>query len=160
VILGDNIFEDDIAPYLRSFERQPSGACLLLKEVDDPRRFGVPVIEEGRIVRIEEKPALPKSKYAVTGIYMYDAGVFDYCRDLQPSARGELEITDVNNAYVRRGDLTYDQLPGWWTDAGQFESLYHASMLVMRARSGMRPSPAEIDSEIVRGRYAERHSPC
>ena len=134
VILGDNVFQDDITPYVQAFERQSSGARLLLKEVRDPQRFGVPVIEDGKITRVEEKPVFPKSSYAVTGIYMYDHRVFDYCRDLKPSSRGELEITDVNNAYIRNGDLEYDVLRGWWTDAGQFESLYLASTLVARQR--------------------------
>src|SRR5579875_2963874 len=130
VILGDNIVEDDITPYVRRFEEQDSGARILLKEVADPSRFGVPVLEGDRIVRIEEKPADPKSPYAVTGIYMYDRRVFDFCRRLKPSARGELEITDVNNAYIKEGDLFYDILEGWWTDAGTFESLHHAANLV------------------------------
>jgi glucose-1-phosphate thymidylyltransferase len=114
-----------------------------LKEVPDPQRFGVPQIEGTRIVCIEEKPHFPKSSYAVTGTYMYDHRVFTYCRDLKPSARGELEITDVNNAYIQRGDLEYDFLRGWWTDAGQFESLYLASTLVERQRQLDR-SPADL----------------
>ncbi|MDE2573065.1 MAG: NTP transferase domain-containing protein [bacterium] len=130
VILGDNIFEDDIAPYVRAFVQQPSGARLLLKAVPDPQRFGVPELAGERIVRIEEKPAHPKSDYAVTGIYMYDERVFDFCRNLKPSRRGELEITDVNNAYIEAGDLYYDVLRGWWTDAGTFESLHHANRLI------------------------------
>jgi glucose-1-phosphate thymidylyltransferase len=134
VILGDNIVEDDISPYVQRFNAQTSGARLLLKEVEDPQRFGVPELDGARIVGIEEKPAVPKSNYAVTGIYMYDARVFDYCRDLKPSARGELEITDVNNAYIAAGDLHYDVLNGWWTDAGQFESLFRASQLVAAQR--------------------------
>jgi glucose-1-phosphate thymidylyltransferase len=134
VILGDNILEDDISPYVARFREQKSGARILLKEVDDPERFGVPELAGERIVRIEEKPAVPKSNYAVTGVYMYDARVFDYCRDLKPSSRGELEITDVNNAYIDAGDLFYDVLSGWWTDAGQFESLYRATQLVAESR--------------------------
>jgi glucose-1-phosphate thymidylyltransferase len=135
VILGDNIIEGDITPYVQRFAEQTSGARLLLKEVDDPERFGVPEIDGSRIVRIEEKPKNPKSGYAVTGIYMYDKRVFDYCRDLKPSARGELEITDVNNAYIDAGDLFYDVLDGWWTDAGQFESLFHATQLIAAKRA-------------------------
>jgi glucose-1-phosphate thymidylyltransferase len=135
VVLGDNIIEDDITPYVEKFKAQKSGARLLLKEVEDPERFGVPELDGDRIVSIEEKPKSPKSKYAVTGIYMYDCRVFDYCRDLKPSKRGELEITDVNNAYVAAGDLRYDILDGWWTDAGQFESLFHASQLVAAKRA-------------------------
>lgn len=134
VILGDNIIQDDISPYVRKFEQQDSGARILLKEVEDPQRFGCPELDGERIVRIEEKPLHPKSNYAVTGIYMYDRRVFDFCRKLKPSARGELEITDVNNAYIREGDLFYDVLDGWWTDAGQFESLFHANQLVAEAR--------------------------
>jgi len=138
VILGDNILEDDITPYVQRFREQTSGARLLLKEVDDPERFGVPELRGDRIVRIEEKPLVPKSRYAVTGVYFYDDRVFGYCRDLQPSRRGELEITDVNNAYIAAGDLYYDVLSGWWTDAGQFESLYHATRLVAEKRMAVR----------------------
>jgi glucose-1-phosphate thymidylyltransferase len=135
VILGDNIIEDDITPYVRAFAEQDSGARILLKEVDDPERFGVAELDGDRIVSIEEKPRAPKSRYAVTGIYMYDRRVFDFIRKLKPSDRNELEITDVNNAYLREGDLYYDILRGWWTDAGTFESLYRATQLVARTRS-------------------------
>ena len=134
VILGDNIIQDDITPFVRKFEEQDSGARILLKEVEDPERFGCPTLDGERIVAIEEKPAAPKSRFAVTGIYMYDRRVFDFCRRLKPSERGELEITDVNNAYIREGDLRYDILDGWWTDAGQFESLFRANHLVARQR--------------------------
>jgi glucose-1-phosphate thymidylyltransferase len=134
VILGDNIIQDDIGPYVRKFAEQDSGARILLKEVSDPERFGCPELDGGRIVRIEEKPISPKSSYAVTGIYMYDRRVFDFCQRLKPSARGELEITDVNNAYIKEGDLYYDVLDGWWTDAGTFESLYRANELVAKER--------------------------
>jgi len=136
VVLGDNIVQDDISPFVRAFEAQQSGARILLKKVDDPERFGVPELHGGRIVRIEEKPEHPKSDYAVTGIYMYDERVFEYCRTLEPSARGELEITDVNNRYIQDGDLYYDVLHGWWTDAGQFESLFRAGQLVANERMG------------------------
>ncbi len=132
VILGDNIIERSIAPYVENFNEQESGARLLLKEVPDPQRFGVPEIRGDRIVRIHEKPAKPASKYAVTGIYMYDQGVFDIIKTLKPSRRGELEITDVNNAYIAQGKMHYDILDGWWTDAGTFESLLNASNLVFR----------------------------
>jgi glucose-1-phosphate thymidylyltransferase len=135
VILGDNIVHDDISPFVRKFERQDSGARILLKEVTDPQRFGVPELDGDRIVRIEEKPAQPKSNFAVTGIYMYDRRVFDFIRHLKPSGRGELEITDVNNHYIREGDLFYDVLDGWWTDAGTFESLAYANELIARDRS-------------------------
>ncbi len=130
VILGDNIIERDIRGAVGEFFTQRSGARLLLKEVDEPQRFGVARLEDGRIVEIVEKPKDPPSRFAVVGIYLYDADVFEIAAGLAPSARGELEITDVNNAYVRRGDLTWDLLEGWWTDAGTFESLHRASCLV------------------------------
>lgn len=141
VILGDNIIQDDITPYMQRFANQDSGARILLKEVEDPERFGCPELDGNRIVRIEEKPLQPKSNYAVTGIYMYDSRVFDFCRNLKPSARGELEITDVNNAYIEAGDLYYDVLGGWWTDAGQFESLFHAAQLVAESRHALLKLP-------------------
>jgi len=130
VILGDNIVENSIAEYVANFSRQGTGARILLKEVEDPQRFGVPEIRGDKIVRIDEKPAVPVSSYAVIGIYMYDAKVFDIIRTLKPSRRGELEITDVNNAYIRAGEMQFDILSGWWTDAGTFESLLLASNLV------------------------------
>jgi glucose-1-phosphate thymidylyltransferase len=130
VILGDNIIERSIASYVENFLKQESGARILLKEVSDPQRFGVPDLQGGKIRRIDEKPAAPASQYAVTGIYMYDASVFDIVKTLKPSKRGELEITDVNNAYIEQGTMHYDILDGWWTDAGTFESLLHASNLV------------------------------
>jgi glucose-1-phosphate thymidylyltransferase len=129
VILGDNIIERSIAPYVENFRKQESGARILLKEVPDPQRFGVPEIQGSRIVRIDEKPENPASGYAVTGIYMYDRSVFDIIKTLKPSKRGELEITDVNNAYIEQGKMQFDTLDGWWTDAGTFESLLHASNL-------------------------------
>jgi glucose-1-phosphate thymidylyltransferase len=130
VVLGDNIIETNILKAVKDFEKQENGAKILLKEVPDPQRFGVPEIKGDKIIRIEEKPAAPRSKLAVIGIYMYDAAVFDIIRTLKPSGRGELEITDVNNEYIRRGNLTYEILEGWWTDAGTFESLLRASNLV------------------------------
>ncbi len=130
VVLGDNLIEKNIAHAVQAFEHQKSGAKILLKEVPDPQRFGVAEIQGNRIVGIEEKPKSPRSKYAVIGIYLYDPAVFTIARTLKPSARGELEITDVNNEYIRRGELTYDFLDGWWTDAGTFESLMRASHLV------------------------------
>ena len=130
VILGDNIIERDIRQAVGGFFTQPSGAKLLLKEVDEPERFGVARIDSGRIVEIIEKPTDPPSKLAVIGIYMYDQTVFDIAKSLNPSERGELEITDVNNEYIRRGNLTYELLEGWWTDAGTFESLHRANCLV------------------------------
>ncbi len=130
VVLGDNIIEGSVADAVRDFGRQQSGAKILLKEVADAERFGVAEIEGDRIVGIEEKPAKPKSNYAVTGIYMYDETVFDKTRTLKPSARGELEITDVNNAYIAEGTMTFGYLDGWWTDAGTFDSLMRAANLV------------------------------
>ncbi|MGW7159260.1 sugar phosphate nucleotidyltransferase [Paenibacillus taichungensis] len=129
VILGDNVFEDDITEYVANFREQKSGAKILIQEVNDPHRFGVPELHGDRIVSIEEKPQKPKSKYAVTGIYMFDNEVFKIIKTLKPSARGELEITDVNNAYIERGNLTYDILKGWWTDAGTHASLARANEL-------------------------------
>lgn len=130
VVLGDNIIEKDIRRGVANFFTQMQGARIYLKEVPDPERFGVPVIEGDRIVRVEEKPADPKSNYAVIGIYMYDDQVFELIRGLSPSQRGELEITDVNNMYIEQGTLEYEVLEGWWTDAGTFESLYRATQLV------------------------------
>lgn len=135
VILGDNIIEENITQYIEEFKKQPDGAKILLKEVPEPNRFGVPVFENGKIIRIEEKPKAPLSPYAVTGIYMYDHTVFNIIHTLKPSQRGELEITDVNNAYIQRGNLTYNILRGFWTDAGTFESLYMASELVREKSS-------------------------
>ncbi|WP_270180239.1 sugar phosphate nucleotidyltransferase [Alkalihalobacillus sp. CinArs1] len=129
VILGDNIFSDDLSTYIRNYDLQPSGAKILIKEVDDPQRFGVPELMKDRILSIEEKPAIPKSTYAVTGIYMYDPYVFDVIDGLTPSDRGELEITDVNNAYIRKGNLTFDILSGNWTDAGTHKSYALANRL-------------------------------
>ncbi len=130
VVLGDNLVERNIGQAVEDFERQPSGAKILLKKVPDPERFGVPVFKGDRIVRIEEKPKQPKSSYAVTGIYFYDTRVFDIIKTLEPSERGELEITDVNNWYIERGEMTWHELEGWWTDAGTFRSLLKASNLV------------------------------
>jgi glucose-1-phosphate thymidylyltransferase len=134
VVLGDNIIERDIAEAAERFRKQPDGAHILLKEVPDAERFGVAEVAGSKIVGIEEKPSHPKSNYAVTGIYMYDATVFDKIKTLVPSRRGELEITDVNNAYIREGSMTFSFLEGWWTDAGTFDSLLRAANLV--ANSG------------------------
>ncbi len=133
VILGDNIIEATIRTAVDEFRAQRTGARILLKEVQDAERFGVAEIDGNRIVGIEEKPARAKSNYAVTGIYMYDATVFDKIRTLVPSQRGELEITDVNNAYIREGTMSFSYLQGWWTDAGTFESLLRAGNLVARS---------------------------
>ncbi len=130
VILGDNLIEDDIASYVRQYEAQEGGARIFLKKVKDPERFGVPVIRKGRIIRVEEKPARPKSDFAVTGLYMYDSAVFDVIKKLKPSRRGELEITDVNNHYISKGHMEHNILKGYWSDAGTFESLHSASALV------------------------------
>ena len=132
VILGDNIFERDLKEYADGFIAQKTGARLLLKQVPDPQRFGVARVSGDRVVGIDEKPEKPASDYAVTGVYFYDASVFDIIRTLKPSGRGELEITDVNNAYIAKGQLAYDILDGWWTDAGTFESLNKASELVIK----------------------------
>lgn len=130
VVLGDNILEKSIAPFVKKFRHQGSGAKILLSEVPDPQRFGVPLIEGGEVIRIDEKPAEPGSRYAVIGVYMYDTRVFEIIKTLKPSGRGELEITDVNNAYIEAGDLSWDVIDGWWTDAGTFDSLLKASNLV------------------------------
>ena len=130
VILGDNIIQGNIRAAADAYRSQGVGAKILLKRVPDPQRFGVPEIDGRRVVRIEEKPQHPKSEYAVIGIYMYDGRVFDIIRTLKPSGRGELEITDVNNAYIERSEMTWDELDGWWTDAGTFDSLLRASNLV------------------------------
>jgi len=136
VILGDNIIQGNIRAAADRFRSQARGAHILLKEVVDAERFGVAEVAGDRIVGIEEKPAHPKSNYAVTGIYMYDSSVFDKIKTLVPSGRGELEITDVNNAYVREGSLTFSFLSGWWTDAGTFESLLRAANLVKESAAG------------------------
>jgi glucose-1-phosphate thymidylyltransferase len=130
VVLGDNIIEKNIRSAVEAFKRQKRGAKIILKEVPDPGRFGVPELDGDRVVRIEEKPKFPKSKYAIIGIYLYDNTVFDIIKTLKPSDRGELEITDVNNTYINKGEMTWEILDGWWTDAGTFGSLLKASQLV------------------------------
>jgi glucose-1-phosphate thymidylyltransferase len=130
VILGDNIIENNVCDAVANFKKQGSGAKILLKEVTDAQRFGVAEIRGDRVVGIEEKPKNPKSNFAVIGVYLYDASVFEKIRRLKPSGRGELEITDVNNFYIEENRLTYDVLEGWWTDAGTFESLLRANDLV------------------------------
>jgi glucose-1-phosphate thymidylyltransferase len=132
VVLGDNIIEGNIAAAAQAFLEQKVGAKILLKEVADPQRFGVPVLEGKQVVRIEEKPKEPASHYAVTGIYFYDAQVFQIINTLKPSGRGEMEITDVNNAYIQAGQLTWNVLEGWWTDAGTIQSLFLANQLVAK----------------------------
>lgn len=134
VLLGDNLFEDSLKKEVVHFAGQTEGARIMLKKVGDPKRYGVPVIVGGRIQSIEEKPEHPKSDYCVTGIYFYDTGVFDKIRSIAPSARGELEISDVNTLYAREGTLTYGILQGWWTDAGTFASLREAAERLERAK--------------------------
>ena len=134
VILGDNIIEGSIRDAVEDFRKQPSGAKILLKQVTDAERFGVAEIAGGKILGIEEKPKNPKSDLAVTGIYLYDETVFDKVQQLKRSDRGELEITDVNNAYIAEGSMTFAHLEGWWTDAGTFESLLRANNLVAETR--------------------------
>ncbi|HKS27254.1 MAG TPA: sugar phosphate nucleotidyltransferase [Pyrinomonadaceae bacterium] len=145
VALGDNIIEGNICRAVRAYAEQGRGAKIILKKVPDPQRFGVPVMDGRTILRIEEKPEVPKSEYAVTGLYMYDSEVFDIIRGLVPSARHELEITDVNNAYITRGMMTWEELAGWWTDAGTFDSLLYASNLV--ARTGANKMETEDAAE-------------
>lgn len=132
VVLGDNIIENNIRAAADDYRKQGKGAKILLKKVHDPQRFGVPELKGDKVVQIEEKPAEPKSDFAVIGIYFYDNTVFDIIKTLEPSDRGELEITDVNNHYIRRGEMTWGELDGWWTDAGTFESLLHATNLVAK----------------------------
>jgi glucose-1-phosphate thymidylyltransferase len=141
VVLGDNIIETNICKAVEAFHKQSGGAKILLKEVLDAERFGVAEIRGNYVVGIEEKPRAPKSNYAVIGVYLYDTTVFEKIKRLKPSGRGELEITDVNNFYVREGTLTYETLEGWWTDAGTFESLLRANNLV--AQSGANKVSAE-----------------
>lgn len=134
VVLGDNIIEKDFRKAAGEFFTQPTGAKILLKEVPDPQRFGVARIVDGKVAEIVEKPEKPSGSFAVTGIYFYDNDVFSVCKTLKPSGRGELEITDVNNYYLKRGDLTFEVLDGWWTDAGTFDSLQRAGRLVAEGR--------------------------
>ena len=137
VVLGDNIIEGSIRSAVEDFKKQKVGAKIFLKEVDDPQRFGVATLDGDKVTKIVEKPEEPESRYAVIGIYMYDNTVFDIIKTLNPSGRGELEITDVNNAYIERGSMTYEILEGWWTDAGTFSSLIRANQLVA-SRYGIR----------------------
>ena len=130
VILGDNLYENSVRESASDFIRRGHGAKIHLKRVENPQRFGVPIVDGDRIVKIEEKPKQPKSEYAVTGLYMYDSTVFGIIKTLKPSSRGELEITDVNNAYVERNEMTYAVIEGWWSDAGTFDSLLRSNILV------------------------------
>jgi glucose-1-phosphate thymidylyltransferase len=142
VVLGDNIIQYNVAKAVREFRRQGQGARIVLKEVHDPERFGVAELEGERVVRISEKPKAPKSNLAVIGIYLYDPRVFQVIKTLKPSDRGELEITDVNNWYIRDGSMAYEVLEGWWTDAGTFESLHRASCLVAEGGANLMTMPA------------------
>lgn len=151
VILGDNIFEDNFSQALQAYRQQPAGAKIFLKEVPDPERFGVAEIQGDRVVGIEEKPKHPKTAYAVTGLYLYDAEVFHVIRNLTPSGRGELEITDVNNAYIAEGTMTFDVVRGFWTDAGTFLSLLRANLLAART--------AGIDATGILGEAARQKRP-
>lgn len=143
VVLGDNIIEGNVRDAVRAFRHQGSGAKILLKKVPDPQRFGVPELDGSKVLRIDEKPKAPKSEFAVIGIYMYDEKVFDIVRTLKPSDRGELEITDVNNAYIDSGEMTWEELNGWWTDAGTFESLILAGNLVAKSGANKLDMPAD-----------------
>lgn len=132
VVLGDNIIESNVVSAVNAFREQERGARILLKQVPDAGRYGVPRFADGRIVAIEEKPAQPASSYAVTGIYMFDGTVFDRISRLERSDRGELEITDVNNSYIEDGSMQWEELSGWWTDAGTVDGLLRASQLVAK----------------------------
>jgi glucose-1-phosphate thymidylyltransferase len=132
VILGDNIFQDDLQAEVNAFERQAKGARIMLKPVQDPQRFGVAEVKDGKVLGIEEKPKQPKSNLSVTGIYFYDGQVFDIIRHQKPSGRGEMEITDVNNAYIELGQMSFGTFEGWWSDAGTYPSLAHANELALK----------------------------
>lgn len=132
VILGDNFTQSSIKKAVDDFEKQDCGAKIFLKEVSNPQEFGVAVVENGKVKEIIEKPKVPPTNYAVIGIYMYDSDVFNICKTLKPSERGELEITDVNNEYIRRGTMTYEFLEGWWADCGSFEALLRSNILVAK----------------------------
>jgi glucose-1-phosphate thymidylyltransferase len=138
VILGDNIAANSIKPYVRNFERQGGGAKVLLKKVADSSRYGIAAIEEQNLIYIEEKPLQSNSEFAVIGIYFYDSQVYDIIRSIQPSSRGELEITPVNNEYIARGQLTYDVLEGEWIDAGTYESYREANDILFSINNEIR----------------------
>src|SRR4051812_154666 len=150
VMLGDNILGDSIAPYVRNFQSQERGARILLKEMDDPRHLrhlGVPIIENNRILYVREKPQNPPSQYAVIGIYMYDPSVFDVVETLKPSGRGELEITDVNNAYIDRGEMEFDVISGYWGDAGESIDVYYQVIDHVRAHGVNKTSTPSADAQ-------------
>ena len=149
VVLGDNIIEGNIATAVQAYRIQGKGAKIILKRVPDPQRFGVPKLDGPNVVLIEEKPEIPQSDYAVIGIYMFDPEVYNIIRTLKPSGRGELEITDVNNAYINRAEMTWEELEGWWTDAGTFESLLHASNLVAQTGANkLHLTPDEVAANV------------
>ena len=150
VVLGDNIIQYNVAKAVRDFERQERGAKIMLKEVHDPQRFGVAELDGERVISIAEKPKHPKSNLAVIGIYLYDGRVFEVIKQQRPSDRGELEITDVNNWYLAEGSMTYEVLPGWWTDAGTFESLHRASKLVAEGGANLMEIPASERAAVAR----------
>ena len=133
VLLGDNVFEAPIQQAVSDFHTQQVGARVMLKQVDDPERYGVATLDGNHIVAIEEKPTHPKSDYAVVGVYFYDASVFDIIRTIEPSARGEYEITAVNNVYIHRAELEYSFLQGKWIDAGTFDSLTEAHQILLNS---------------------------
>jgi glucose-1-phosphate thymidylyltransferase len=149
VMLGDNILEQSIAPYVENFQRQKHGARVLLKEMENPehlRHLGVPIMENGRILYVREKPQNPPSPYAVIGVYLYDPSVFEIVEHLIPSGRGELEITDVNNAYIDRGEMEYDVIDGWWGDAGESIDVYYEVIDFVRANGVNKPATTPKDA--------------
>jgi len=148
VILGDNIFQDSIRFFVKKFANQEEGAKILIKEVHDPQRYGVAELDGEKVMSIEEKPRTPKSNFCVTGIYMYDSNVFEIIKTLKPSNRGELEITDVNNEYIRKESMTSDLLLGWWTDAGTFESLSYANSLAEDLKIELRRETTSSSIEV------------
>lgn len=137
VVLGDNIAVRSIKPYVANFKKQKRGARVLIKQVNEPSRFGIVALDEKKVIEIEEKPNSPKTQFAVIGYYMYDEKVFDYIKKLKPSKRGELEITDVNNQYIKNKELEYDILKGEWTDAGTLDSFYFANQMLMKSGNGI-----------------------
>jgi glucose-1-phosphate thymidylyltransferase len=147
VILGDNVYEKSVRNSVVDFVKRSHGAKIHLKKVENPQRFGVPIIKNDRIVKIEEKPKVPKSEYAVTGLYIYDNSVFEIIHTLKPSGRGELEITDVNNVYIEREEMTYSVVDGWWSDAGTFDSLLRTNILVASQFEG---NSEEISQAVIR----------
>ncbi len=151
VILGDNVYEKSVRKSVEEFLQRGHGARIHLKRVERPQRFGVPVIENGQIMKIEEKPSVPKTDFAVTGLYMYDRAVFEIIRSLKPSGRGELEITDVNNAYIERNDMTHATIDGWWSDAGTFDSLLRTNILVASQFEG---NSEEISQTVIQNAAA------